>query len=221
MKPVRIALCGLLAFGVLAHGGVEDWSLAVFETGVGLIFLLWAVFFVLFEVREVVLPNILPPLFAFACVGAFQWFFRRTAAPHETRLQLLLLLADLVFLFLSAQAFRTLQDWREFFWFAMLFGFFVAGVGILQHLTFNGKLYWFREMRYGGIPFGPYVNRNHFAAFAELVIPIPARAPLCHRTFRSDPYRCVAAFGISGRHRQYLCGVVVSRFHYFVAACRK
>jgi len=173
MKPVRIALCGLLAFGVLAHGGVEDWSLAVFETGVGLVFLLWAVFFVLFEVREVVLPSILPPLFAFACVAVFQWFFRRTEAPHETRVQLLLLLADLVFLFLAAQALRTLQDWREFFWFAMLFGFFVAGVGILQHLTFNGKLYWFREMRYGGIPFGPYVNRNHFAAFAEMAIPIP------------------------------------------------
>jgi O-antigen ligase len=33
-------------------------------------------------------------------------------------------------------------------------------------------LYWFREMRYGGIPFGPYVNRNHFAGFAELVLPM-------------------------------------------------
>ena len=173
MKPVRIALCALLAFGVLAHGGVEDWSIAVFETGVGLVFFLWATFFVLFEVREVVLPSILPPLFAFACVGTLQWFLRRTAAPHETRLQLLLLLADLVFLFLAAQAFRTLRDWREFFWFAMLFGFFVCGFGILQHLTFNGELYWFREMRYGGMPFGPYVNRNHFAAFAELAIPIP------------------------------------------------
>jgi len=27
-------------------------------------------------------------------------------------------------------------------------------------------------MRYGGIPFGPYVNRNHFAGFVELVIPL-------------------------------------------------
>jgi len=27
------------------------------------------------------------------------------------------------------------------------------------------RLYWFREMRYGGIPFGPYANRNHFAGF--------------------------------------------------------
>jgi len=173
MKPVRIALCGLLAFGVLAHGGVEDWALAVFETGVGLTFLLWAIFFVLFEEHEVVIPSVLPPLLAFACVGGIQWILHRTASPHETRMQLLLLLADLLFVFLAAQAFRTLRDWREFFWFAMLFGFFVCGFGILQHLTFNGKLYWFREMRYGGIPFGPYVNRNHFAGLAELLIPIP------------------------------------------------
>jgi O-antigen ligase len=173
MKSIRIALYGILAFGVLAHGGVEDWALAVFETGVGLLFFLWAIFFVLFERREVVLPSILPPLLAFAGVAGIQWFFHRTASPQETRLQLLLFLADLVFVFLAAQAFRTLQDWREFFWFAMLFGFFVAGFGILQHLTFNGKLYWVREMRYGGIPFGPYVNRNHFAGFAELLIPIP------------------------------------------------
>jgi O-antigen ligase len=27
-------------------------------------------------------------------------------------------------------------------------------------------------MRYGGIPFGPYANRNHFAGFVELVLPL-------------------------------------------------
>jgi len=40
----------------------------------------------------------------------------------------------------------------------MTLGFFVSIFGILQHLTFNGKLYWFRVMRYGGLTFGPYVN---------------------------------------------------------------
>jgi O-antigen ligase len=195
MKPVRIALCGLLAFGVLAHGGVEDWALAVFETGVGLVFFLWASFFVLFEKSEVVIPSVLPPLLAFTCVGGLQWIFHRTASPHETRLQLLLLLADVVFIFLAAQAFRTLHDWREFFWFAMLFGFFVAGLGILQHLTFNGKLYWFREMRYGGIPFGPYVNRNHFAGFAELAIPI-ALVPLILGKVRRERRFVIGLFAL-------------------------
>ena len=172
MKPLRIAICALLVFGVLAHGGVEDWALAVFETGAGLLFLLWAVFFFLYGEKEIVLPAILPPLLVFAAVATFQWISRLTASPFATRTQLQLLLADIVLIFLAAQAFRTLQDWRGFFWFVMLFAFLVAGFGILQHLTFNGKLYWFREMRYGGIPFGPYVNRNHFAGFAELAIPI-------------------------------------------------
>src|SRR5258707_1552449 len=126
MKPVRIALCALLAFGVLAHGGVEDWAIAVFETGVGLVFFLWAFFFVLFDGREVVLPSILPPLLAFACVAGIQWFFHRTASPQATRTQWLLLLADLVFIFLAAQAFRTLQDWRELFFVAPLFWFFFS-----------------------------------------------------------------------------------------------
>jgi len=28
----------------------------------------------------------------------------------------------------------------------MILAFLVAGLGILQHLTFNGKLYWFHEL---------------------------------------------------------------------------
>jgi O-antigen ligase len=177
MKPLRISICALVVFGVLAHGGVEEWSLAVFETGAGVLFFLWALFTLIFNEKEIVFPTILTPLLAFAGVVAMQWLFHRTASPYDTRVAIQLLLADIILIFLAAQAFRTLQEWRDFFWFVMLFGFFVAGFGILQHLTFNGKLYWFREMRYGGIPFGPYVNRNHFAGFAELVIPI-ALVPL-------------------------------------------
>ena len=177
MKALRIGICALLAFGVVVHGGVEEWALAVFETGAGILFLFWALFSFLFEEKEVVFPSILPPLLVFACIVAVQWIFRRTASPYDTRVQLQLLIADIILIFLAAQAFRTLQDWRAYFWFMMLLGFFVAGFGILQHLTFNGKLYWFREMRYGGIPFGPYVNRNHFAGFVEMVIPV-ALVPL-------------------------------------------
>src|SRR5262249_38760145 len=132
----------------------------------------WALFFLVHGEKEVVVPSILPPLIAIAAVVAMQLFLRRTASPYSTRLEFQLLIADVILVFLAAQAFRTLQDWRGFFWFGMLLAFFIAGFGILQHLTFNGKLYWFREMRYGGIPFGPYVNRNHFAGFAELAIPI-------------------------------------------------
>jgi len=195
MRPLRIAISALLVFSVLAHGGVEDWALAVFETGAGLLFFVWALFFALYGEEEIVLPAILPPLFAFACVVAVQWIFRTTASPFETRIQFQLLLADIVIIFLAAQGFRTLQDWRGFFWFVMLFAFLVSGFGILQHLTFNGKLYWFREMHYGGIPFGPYVNRNHFAGFAELAIPV-ALVPLILGKVRRERRFVISLFAL-------------------------
>src|SRR5258708_10618481 len=81
----------------------------------------------------------------------------------------------------------------------MVFGFVVCILGILQHLTFNGKLYWFREMRYGGIPFGPYVNRNHFAGFVELILPL-ALVPLVLGRVRRARWAVVPVFaGVSLR----------------------
>ena len=110
MKALRIGICALLAFGVVVHGGVEEWALAVFETGAGILFLFWALFSFLFEEKEVVFPSILPPLLVFACIVAVQWIFRRTASPYDTRVQLQLLIADIILIFLAAQAFRTLQE---------------------------------------------------------------------------------------------------------------
>jgi O-antigen ligase len=116
---------------------------------------------------------------------AVQWALRFTSSEFSTRTELQLLLSVLILFFLAAQAFRSLADWRTFAWFIMILAFFVAGLGILQHLTFNGKLYWFREMRYGGIPFGPFANRNHFAGFAELVLPM-SLVPLLLGRVRRD-----------------------------------
>ncbi len=43
--------------------------------------------------------------------------------------------------------------------------------GLLQLLFANGKLLWVREPLAGGRPFGPYVNRTHFAGVMELATP--------------------------------------------------
>jgi O-antigen ligase len=172
MKFVRIGICALVVFGVASHGAVEDWARAILETGAGLLFLAWAVWLYFHQEEQPVLSPLLPPLAAFALVVAGQWFFRCTASGYSTRVEFLLVLADLLLLFLAVQAFRTLQDWRGFVWFGMVFGFVVSLFAILQNLSSNGKLYWFREIRAGVLPFGPYVNRNHFAGFVELILPL-------------------------------------------------
>jgi O-antigen ligase len=178
MKLMRAGICGVVAFAVLSHGAVEPWAQAVLECAAGLLLVLWALYFFASRREEqIAVPTLLFALAAFAVVVIVQLSFRLTASTFTTRIELQLLLSMLILLFLTAQSFQTLSDWRNFAWFVMILAFLVAGLGILQHLTFNGKLYWFREMRYGGIPFGPYVNRNHFAGFAELVLPM-ALVPL-------------------------------------------
>jgi O-antigen ligase len=206
MKFVRFGICALIAFSVAAHGAVEDWSRAVLETGAGLLLVVWAVGFAFpqKEEKQIVITPLLIPLSILALLSLGQIFFRGTASAYSTRVELTLLLADIVVLFLAAQVFRTVEDWRSFVWFIMLFGFIVAVFGILQQLTFNGKLYWFREMRYGGIPFGPYVNRNHFAGFIELVIPV-SLVPLVLGKVRRERLYIVGLFALISIGALILC----------------
>src|SRR5579864_2306985 len=203
MKLLRMGIFALVVFGIAAHGAVEAWAYAVLETGAGLLFVAWAVQ-EYFTNREIVLSPLLPPLLALSLLAFGQLVFRGTVSEFHTRVELQLLVAHAILLFLASQAFRTAEDWRSFVWFVMSLGFLVAVFGILQHLTFNGRLYWFREMRYGGIPFGPYVNRNHFAGFAELVIPI-ALVPLVLGKVRRERLFAVAICALLPIGALFLC----------------
>lgn len=195
MKFIRIGICALIVFGVASHGAVEDWARAVLEIGAALLFLVWSLRAYYFKEHQLIVPPLLVPLVFFLLIALGQWIFHRTASSYETRMELALLLADILVLFLAAQVFRTIEDWRGFVWFVMGFGFLVALFGILQHLTFNGKLYWFREMHFGGIPFGPYANRNHFAGFMQLVIPV-SLVPLVFGKVRRERWFLVSLFAV-------------------------
>lgn len=195
MRLIRVGICALVVFGVASHGAVEDWARAGLEIAAGVLFLMWAARTFFGQEQELAIPSILFPLFGLFFVVAVQWVFHLTASSYDTAREMELLLADIVILFLAGQAFRTLEDMRGFVWFVMGFGFLVAIFGILQHLTFNGKLYWFREMHFGGIPFGPYVNRNHFAGFAELVIPV-SLVPLVLGKVRRERWFVVSLFAV-------------------------
>jgi O-antigen ligase len=195
MKFLRFGICALVVFAVAAHGGVEDWARAVFETGAALLLVVWTLWVYFTRQEQIVSSPLLPPLAAFFLIVCGQWFFHATASTYATHMEILLLVSDLILLFLAVQAFRTLQDWRGFVWFGMFFGFLISIFGILQHLTFNGKLYWFREMRFGGIPFGPYVNRNHFAGFVELILPL-ALVPLVLGRVRRERWPVVSLFAV-------------------------
>jgi len=171
MSAIRAGICALIAFAVLAHGGVEPWSEAVLEVGAGLLLLVWAwTSWNDSDVKPVWNPLFLP-LLAIWVVAAVQAGAGLSLVPFLTRIEFLKDSALLALFFLCVQSYRTRVHWRGLVWFLLILGFSVSLFAILQHFTWNGKLYWVREMRYGGMPFGPYVNRNHFAGLMELLIP--------------------------------------------------
>ncbi len=54
----------------------------------------------------------------------------------------------------------------------IIFASVLSLFAMIQHLLSSNKIYYFRELTKGGSPFGPYVNRNHYAGFMTMVFPI-------------------------------------------------
>ena len=195
MRAIRVGICALVAFAAFAHGAVEPWSEAVLEIGAAILLVLWAALLVRQPQIEIRWTPLGWSLLAFGGFVLVQYAARLTVYPYLTKIELLKLAAYFLLFFLALQAFRTGKEWQRFVWFLLVLAFVVSVFGIIQHFTFNGKLYWVRELRYGGIPFGPYVNRNHFAGLIELLVP-PGLAILVLRAVRRDQLPLLALFTI-------------------------
>ena len=171
MRVLRLGICLLIAFAVLAFGTVEVWSQSILEAGAALLFLWWAVLLVRNREIEIHWSVMYWPLLAFLGIAALQLAFGTTAYPFLTGVALLKISACSLLFFLSGQAFRSRSDLRFLAWFLMCFAFGVAVFGVAQNFTSHYVLYWYRPLTHGGNPFGPYVNRNDFAGLMELLAP--------------------------------------------------
>ena len=54
----------------------------------------------------------------------------------------------------------------------VIFGFLLALFSLLQHFVNPSQIFWLREPKQA-TPFGPFVNRHHFAACMELLLAVP------------------------------------------------
>jgi len=92
--------------------------------------------------------------------------------PYTTKNELYKIIAYALLFFLIINNINSFKKIRRMLAYIVIFAFSLSLFAIIQKLTWNGKIYWFRELRYGGGPFGPYVNHNHYAGYMEMVIPL-------------------------------------------------
>jgi len=90
--------------------------------------------------------------------------------PHATR-DALIRLSAYIALFVATCAYvRSRKHIAGLASAIIAIGFAISLFGIVQNISGTRKLYWWREMTYGGALFGPFVSRNQFATYAGVCL---------------------------------------------------
>ena len=103
--------------------------------------------------------------------------------PQDTRIALGLL-ASLVLFLIGATKLVSTTGARRLVEMIIITGVVLAIVGMEQKPFYVGKIYGFWTPQETGNPFGPFVNRNHFAGWMLMAIPV-SLGYLCARTARA------------------------------------
>lgn len=184
---IIIVLCLSIVLSTLAYGTVHYWALAVFQGGAALILFFWAVDAWRSQRLRLSLNVLQLPLLGLVVVGLIQLLPFGSPAPdtagiiaqspvqsfsfdpYSTRLALVQIIALLVYFAATLAFVDSPKRLRLLVRIIVVFGFALALLGLIQSFTSPTKIYWLRELPQAA-PFGPFINRHHFAGYMELTI---------------------------------------------------
>ena len=182
-----LLLCLVIILSALAYGTVHYWALAVFFLGAVVMLILWlADGWTLGTLR--ISRNVLQlPLLGMLLLGLVQLLPLRSSEnqgltsipfvkslsldPYATRLILIQVAALLIYFGATLVFIDTPHRLRLLVRTITIFGFLLAIFGLTQSFT-TSKVYWIRELPQSQ-PFGPFINRHHFAGYMELALALP------------------------------------------------
>ncbi len=193
------ALLAIVIFSALSFGAVEPWSLAVAGTLTAVAFsvfaarwqgftdepglmryFIWGAIIIAYGLFQLVpmplrwLGAIHPALLQLVSMpGAAANLHPVSVYPFATEMELSRLTIYFMIFLMAAFGPRTHEQVHSVLRMLAIFGFVLALFAVTQKATWNGKLYWVRELSYNrGNPLGPFVNKNHFAGWMCMVAPL-------------------------------------------------
>lgn len=190
-----------LIFAPLALGSVEQWSLTLLE-GLSLLALsifliktsinkdsslyeipgilpllcLWVYFiFQLVPLPAYMVKIIFPMTYQIysdtvGIVEPISWI-SLSINKKETFLEFLRFTGYLAFYILTIQLLTEKELLKKTVYIIVFFSSALAIFALIQYLSGTTKIYWFRQT-FGASPFGPFVNRNHYAGFMGMIFPL-------------------------------------------------
>jgi len=206
---IERGLVFLLIFTPLAMGTVQDWSIAVMETAVLIIFCAWLLksirsqaplepqapeflalkrlllfFFLIFS--GIAIFQIIPlpgPVLGFISPKSSALYRSFTDDPpgawrtisisrDASIAELFKLLSYALVFMVIIHHYDTEAKIKALFRTIVYMGCFLAVFAVVQMITGNGRLLWVFPMWPGAHPMGTYVNKNHFAGYMEMAVPV-------------------------------------------------
>lgn len=162
-------LCLIPVLGTIIFGAVDETTwiiITVFSTAVVLLWLAeaWRVGALLFNASSLLLP-----LAVLMFVGLIQLLPTPLGSLNDAATRFFVGRLVIYFVFFAACLTFVNNDNRlkKLVWFVVIFGAVMAFYGILQWLANPAGIYGLRDTPQA-IPFGPFVNQHHFAAFMEM-----------------------------------------------------
>ena len=169
-RRLAAALALLLFFSVLSLWVRERWALGLFQAGIFLLGILWAAGWGAGRL-PVRTSFLFLPLTAAAAWGLLQLAVQSTVYRLDTWNSVLSWLSAIVLVFLSMQALDKDQTRHRLLRALLYFGFAVSVLATTQYFTSHGKVFWLFPSGYPDA-LGPFVYKNNYAAFVELLLPM-------------------------------------------------
>src|SRR5262249_1346133 len=105
-------------------------------------------------------------------VGALQLALRLSSYAAATWESLLAWTASAALVWLAAQWLAAEKRRRRLLRMLFYFGFAIAVLALVQLRTAQGKVFWLFPTGYSDFVMGPFVSRNLYSVFIELLLPI-------------------------------------------------
>jgi O-antigen ligase len=164
------ALALLLFLGVLTLWVRERWAVSLFQAGAFLLGIAWAARWALrpFSLRG---GFLLIPFGCAAAWGLLQLLVQTTVYRFDTWNAVLFWATVFLLVFLSSRTLEAAHIRQAFLRALLYFGFVVSILATTQYFTSQGKVFWLFPSGYPDA-LGPFVYRNNYAAFVELLLPL-------------------------------------------------
>lgn len=171
----------VVIFTALAFGSNEPWSVGLFQLAIAVLLLMWVIKSVADRQVKVSVPALLLPVAGLAVLGLAQSvaymggdgrirsLSMDVEATRGATQMLFFLLASFI---ITRNFFITRERLGAMANVIIVYGLALSVFALMQYFTWDGRIYWLRPTPWS-VAFGPFVNRNHYAGYMEMLAPLP------------------------------------------------